>query len=372
MGSILGFLANLANLLTDAEKISGHKNAEETSSENGLSSYTLTPRKNLVEVLSAEGNSNNNNNHQQENLSVSSNDNINAKKESIVGESDITASTKEIDEAVAESGKDFAPVFAMYHGKVVTLGKLPDTAFKRSHLTTEEQSAHQSNTNLNVEIPRDIHVDKPDKHQMKDVTGSKRFFDENIEKPQLKPEKRDSQIDAGAKLHDYLKTLDSVKTKDTRGVVKDEVPSPLDTTGTLRSDLVGHIKGVVLDDGKVVSLANNHMQSEDTSTAPVRQQHSELPDAQQKYYVTNDGNVEPLVKSKTEDVDAVTRDTLMDNLGSLGGGGGGGQKTVTLTVDVLKDLLKRTDSKVSLASLLNKPAETRSDTPQEDEDPGNQ
>lgn len=347
---VLGFLSNLANLLNDAEVISGHhkNDAEKVAEPVALASYTLAPEKNLVEVAAL----------QDEKNTIQHNTPPLVKKENVVSQETIPSSFKEINEAVADSGNDFAPVFAMYHGKVVTLGKLPDTAFKRSHLNDQTSVA------LNENSSREKHVNEPENH-VKDVSGSKRYLDESsngIASPQQHSTKRDSQINNGEKLQDYLKTLDAEKVLDVSAVPKNEVPvglTGLDSSSTSHSNLMGHIKSVVLDNGNIVSVNNNnHVTTEDSV------QHNDvIADPQQKYYVTNDGSVEPLIKSKPENVEAVQRDNLLDTLN------GNGQKTVTLTVDVLKDLLKKTDSKVSLATLLNKPADARSDT-QEDEDPG--
>ena len=236
---------------------------------------------------------------------------------------------------------DFAPIFAMYHGKMVELGRLPESAFKKSHSV----SLHEKNTS---------------EHHMKDITASKRVLDESTEHKltQNIPTKREFHASPSSRsdqLKNYLKNLDG--DQQVSSVAKDVISMPgLDS----KADLINHVKSVVLDDGKIISVGNSHLS--ETGDSP-KQLSEVTDDSQQKYIVNKEGNVEPLVKQKSETVDPVTRDTL-----------GNGQKTVTLTVDVLKDLLKKTgDSKVSLAKLLNKPtdgSDQRSNT-QEDEDPGN-
>ena len=237
---------------------------------------------------------------------------------------------------------DFAPIFTMYHGKIVELGKVPGTAFKKSHAVQLE----------------DI---KAPEHHIKDVTANKRVLDETTQ-PKVKevtPTKREfrSGTDSPVALKGYLNNLPGGQAASS--VTKDTISMPsIDSTTPAKGDLINHVKGVVLDDGKIISVGNNHVL--DNLEQP-KAQAELVPDVQQKFIVGKDGNVEPL-KQRLETADAVPRDNLEN-----------GQKTVTLTVDVLKQLLKKTDSKVSLAQLLNKPSETSSDqrsNTQEEEDPG--
>lgn len=312
-----GFLANLANLLNDAEVISGHKNSDNL--ERTTTSAKFSQQPSVDDAVSSV--------------------------HSIVAESpekkDIT-DLPILKETSKDVPLDFAPIFAMYHGKMVELGRLPESAFKKSHSSSHENS-----------IPE---------HHMKDITPSKRVLDESTEhKPtesvSTKREFHAAPSSRSDQLKNYLKNLDG--DQQASSVAKDVISMPgLDTNG--KADLINHVKSVVLDDGKVISVGNSHLS--DPGESP-KVQNEVSADAQQKYIVNKEGNVEPLIKQRTETAEAVPRDTL-----------GNGQKTVTLTVDVLKDLLKKTgDSKVSLAKLLNKPTDSsdqRSNT-QEDEDPGN-
>ncbi|XP_057307209.1 uncharacterized protein LOC130645285 [Hydractinia symbiolongicarpus] len=314
-----GFLANLANLLNDAELLSGHKNVQ-----SGLSSVTLTDP--------------NNQSKDEENVAT--------KKEEII------PTTDEVKKALKETTKDFAPIFAMVHGKIIPLGKLPDTAFKKSH--TEEppsQTAEKTSESRDVNAARRTLPDeKPAKEQ---ETKSKATI-----------EKKDNDEEKLSKLQKYLKNLDghipaTGASKEVRGVAKDEVVFPDDETGSPKSDIMKHVKSVVLDTGKVLSVNGNHLESGEESKPETSD--TATPESQQKFIVSDDGSLTPLTKSKEEIGEAVTRDTT---------GGSEGQKTVALSLDVLKDLLKKSDNKVSLAALLNKSPETKSDTPKEDEDPG--
>lgn len=317
-----GFLANLASLLNDAEAISGHRQ-DETGQPNIAS---LRPQKTLLE----EGT---NSKISLTSIEQPTTHADNGEKKDVIDVSSI----KDISRVVKDSSPDYAPIFAMYHGKVVELGKLPESAFKKPHPVE-----HETNTPM---------------HDIKEVTGSKRYIPDSISPHKLmenSPIKRDFQTSSD-QLRSYLKNLGEDNHEQT-GVTKDSISFP-DATGTAsKNDLINHVKSVVLDDGKIISINsnNNNRVSEASDTI------SSLTDIQQKFVVNNEGNVEPLVKQKSITADAVTRDTLGSN---------DGQKTVTLTVDVLKNLLKKTDSKVSLAQLLNKPADERSNT-QEDEDPG--
>ena len=241
---------------------------------------------------------------------------------------------------------DFAPIFTMYHGKIVELGKVPETAFKKNHAAQPVEDV------------------KTPEHDSKFVAASKRVLDEESTSQvqhktlDVNPTKREFHSMKETPVELKLNSLPGVQ--DVNGVTKDTISMPsIDSSTQAKGDLINHVKGVVLDDGKIISVGNNHVL--DNVEQP-KTQAELLPDVQQKFMVAKDGNVEPLTKQRSETADAVQRDNLEN-----------GQNTVTLTVDVLKQLLKKTDSKVSLAQLLNKPSEGSSDqrsNTQEDEDPG--
>ena len=408
----------MANLLNDAEALSGHSSK---NPEIGLTSITHMKEKSTetADVKAdipqetheiSETSKSADTKTEEENASKS----VNTVKKGNLSKSADTAKTDaklptsedikiptsaDIQNAIKDSGSDFAPIFAMYHGKIVPLGKLPDTSFKKSNtedLPTDTPTNSPIKKNEATTNPTNIPakpieaqsktIDSPTKENIptetmntktvkyKDISGTKRSLSEENNRHIVpsgditgsvrdKTEKDPVKL---TKLQQYLTNLDGhipATGGESRGVAaKDEVIFPEDETGSPKSDIINHVKGVVLDDGKIVSVNNNHLESTDE---PVKQV-ADSSDSQQKYFVSDDGTLTPLTKSKPEIGEAVTRDVT-----TAGGATADGQKTVALSLDVLKDLLKKTDSKISLASLLNKAPETKSETPtQEDEDPG--
>ena len=243
--------------------------------------------------------------------------------------------------------KDFAPIFAMYHGKIVPLGKLPDNSFKKSHAEGTEEP-----------IPKPVPV--------KDVTGSKRTFTD------IDNKKSNTYSARYSKLQEYLTNLEdehstpATAENSVKGVPKDEVVFPEDENPVQKSDLLSHVKGVVLDSGKVVSVNNNKIDVPVDETSKETSSETTTTSDSQKFYVSEDGTLNPLTKAKEVTGESVARDTTSSKENA------DGQKTVAISLDVLKDLLKKTDTKISLASLLNKSGETKSEPSQssEDEDPG--
>ena len=243
--------------------------------------------------------------------------------------------------------KDFAPIFAMYHGKIVPLGKLPDNSFKKSH-TEEPQEP----------VPNPVPV--------KDVTGSKRTFTD------IDNKKSNTYSARYSKLQEYLTNLEDEHStpitaeNSVKGVPKDEVVFPEDENPVQKSDLLSHVKGVVLDSGKVVSVNNSKIDVPVDETSKETSSETTTTSDSQKFYVSEDGTLNPLTKAKELTGESVARDTTSSKENA------DGQKTVAISLDVLKDLLKKTDTKISLASLLNKSGETKSEPsqPSEDEDPG--
>jgi len=372
-----GFLANLATLLTDAEAIAtNHKRQSsgltsirhsekhvsipvfrkgklpkqdeknDTSSiipktDKNITSSEQVPIVTVTVTNDTESDKKqqavSSNTHYETNDEVSKKINNNTKKEEVPDLDDIRQAFKE-----SSGSKDFAPIFAMFHGKIVPLGKLADTSFRKSHVEQEHLDINNKNT------------------FSKDITANKRTFndDENVNDEAIESTKL-------SKLQTYLTNLDGhvpSTSENVRGVAKDEVEFPVEEPAAQRSDLLNHVKGVVLDSGKVVSVNNNRLDM--PLEEPVKEVATETTvDEKQKFFVNDDGTLNQ-VKSKPLIGEAVTRDKE----------GGEGQKTVAISLDVLKDLLKKTDTKISLAALLNKPAEaaSKSETtaPQEEEDPG--
>ncbi|XP_002157435.3 uncharacterized protein LOC100204716 [Hydra vulgaris] len=271
-----------------------------------------------------------------------------------------------------DSGIEYAPIFAMYHGKIVPLGKLPDTSFKKSH--TEEIKTVNSLTVSEDDMPKDKQLTVSEDDSPKDkqfisspnqiqVTAERRSFSlpENTHiNSEEEFENKFGKKDRPSKLYrlqQYLKNLDGhipsaneVKEQ----VAKDEVIFPEEKTETTKSDILSHIKGLVLDDGKIVTVKGNRIEPmENTKEEPSTSLDS------QKFFVSDDGKLN-LVKSssKTSDVQSADSKTLHEKTTE--------PKTVALSLEVLKDLLKKSD-KVSLATLLNKAQEPKTD---EDDDPG--
>ena len=254
--------------------------------------------------------------------------------------------------------KDFAPIFAMYHGKIVPLGKLPDNSFKKSHTEEPEEPNPKP-------VPvKDVTGSKP--VPVKDVTGSKRTFTDTNNK------KSNTYSSRYSKLQEYLTNLEDEHSSpanaesSVKGVPKDEVVFPEDENPIQKSDLLSHVKGVVLDSGKVVSVNNNKIDVPVDETSKETNSETTTTSDSQKFYVSEDGTLNPLTKAKDLTGESVARDTTSSKENP------DGQKTVAISLDVLKDLLKKTDTKISLASLLNKSGETKSEPsqPSEDEDPG--
>ena len=325
----------MASLLNDAASISDHKENENKISSS-VSYFTAPVESHAKSTIEHTTHSD----QTAASLAPSVSENADNKKLDLIDLSSIKDSIK--------ADADFAPIFTMYHGKIVELGKVPETAFKKNHAAQPVENVKTPEYDSKVVATSKRVLDeesttKPVQHKTVDVTPTKREFHSVKETP------------VELKL-DHLPE----EQHDVNGVTKDTISMPsIDSSTSAKGDLINHVKGVVLDDGKIISVGNNHVL--DNLEQP-KAQADLLPDVQQKFMVAKDGNVEPLTKQRSETADAVQRDNLEN-----------GQKTVTLTVDVLKQLLKKTDSKVSLAQLLNKPSESSSDqrsNTQEDEDPG--
>lgn len=335
-----GFLANLATLLNDADSFTIPKN------ESGMSSMYENTEKTSLMRKSADIQPNSNQN-------------------------DRIPSMSQVEKALNATENEYAPIFAYFRGKIVPLGKLPNTSFKKSHSELTQQAVSSS------------HSVTQERSMIKEITGQPRH-----EIPEIKHVKPSSHIDNDglfgvdkasngdmgsenkiSKLQQYLTNLDGHVpdtgiTKDVRGVAKDEVVFPQETEHpSQKNEIIDHVKGFVLDDGKVVSLTAkpSDLPQDKEKPKPIT-----TVNTLEKFYVANDGNLYPLTKSKSTNVDAVTRDTTISSDGI------NEPKTVAVSLDMLKELLKKTDTKISLAQLLNKGSSTgdsKSDVAAE-EDPG--
>ena len=270
-------------------------------------------------------------------------------------------SPEDVRKAINDSATDFAPIFAMYHGKIVPLGKLPDTSFKKSH-TEELKIVNSPTVSKDEGLKEKQNIASPNQIQ---VTGERRSFSfpENThisseEEFENKFGKKDESSSKLSRLQQYLKNLDDHITATSEikeEVVKDEVMFPEIKTGTVKSDILSHIKGLVLDDGKIVAVKGNRIEPIENA-----KEESSTPLDSQKYFVSDDGKLNAIKPNiKISDIQSADSKTLHEKPAE--------PKTVALSLEVLKDLLKKSD-KVSLATLLNKAQDPRIDA--DDEDPG--
>ncbi len=229
-------MANLATLLNDAESLS--------KKNSGVSNISLaeTSAEPIARTLQTE---------------PPTARSLKGKQES---KNEPTPSANSVENTLKVEGKDSAPIFAFFHGKIVPLGKLPDTSFKKSHAEGKlkedggEPEHHQSNEN---------HDNSEAKSTIKAPENS------GASKIQHAPEKKDKSKPLSPsqfnRLSSYFHNLESTKTKpametrmikrpykDVTGTAKDEVPDIL--PALKNSDFIKHVKGIVLDDGKMVPL----------------------------------------------------------------------------------------------------------------------
>ncbi len=242
-------MANLATLLNDAESLS-KKNA-------GLTNMTLATSAIVPASRSSEN----------EQATVRS------MKEKSDNKNEPTPSASSVESTLKTEGKDCAPIFALYHGKIVPLGKLPDTSFKKSHTEVRqkedggETDNKQSNNNHDTSEAKSV-VTSP----ATPAQNTKHESREKKDKP-LSP----SQFN---RLSSYFHNLES-KTKpeletrmikrpvkDVTATAKDEVPDIL--PDLKNSDFMRHVKGIVLDDGKMVPLKGHQQVRLSFSRLPVQ------------------------------------------------------------------------------------------------------
>ena len=184
-----------------------------------------------------------------------------------------TPSAKTVERSLKTEEKESAPIFALFHGKIVPLGKLPDTSFKKSHTevrSDDKQSKEESKKEENGK------AESKETHQVKsDIgehtkEGKNTDSKQNIEKRQQGRTLSPSQIN---RLSSYFHNLESknkeaVETrmikshkKDVTGTAKDEVPELLPEIKN--SEFLKHVKGILLDDGKMVAFKGKQSQIEE-------------------------------------------------------------------------------------------------------------
>eukprot|EP00794_Sanderia_malayensis_P005184 gene5184-5838_t len=123
-------------------------------------------------------------------------------------------------------------IFALFHGKIVPLGKLPDTSFKKSRTevangkeTAEEHRSPSHSESITVKSSFGLPPNLESKNQQQKAELETRM----IKRP---------------------------ATKDVTATAKDEVPDIL--PDLKNPEFIKHVKGIVLDDGKMVPLSEHH------------------------------------------------------------------------------------------------------------------
>jgi len=341
-----GFLANLANLLSDADMLS-KRNSGKSAVSSASSSVRLDPTENpSSKTIMAP---------------IARSSTGKAKDE--VDEP--TPSAKTVEKSLKTEEKESAPIFALFHGKIVPLGKLPDTSFKKSHAEVRSDEKQSKEESKKEETGK---AEIKETHQVKSDIGEHTKEGENT-KPKQNIEKRQqgrtlspSQI---SRLSSYFHNLESkskeaVETrmikshkKDVTGTAKDEVPELL--PDVKNSEFLKHVKGILLDDGKMVALKGKQSQIEEQAEPEKSESSFEKSDGEEaeKSYAISNSLLPQLTKSKEETADPVSRTT----------------QSVTLNIDTLKGLLGKSNGGVSLAKLLNKQPDEAAINTQE-EDPG--
>lgn len=379
----LGFLANLASLLNDADLLASRKSEKDSVLNNRmflsnndvkLSEATASYTKNLTtdktdnkpEIEKAE----NRINDSIQNL-------IEAESRS---HKDLGLSSKNISEVKSlltvnyKNGNSFAPVFAIYHGKLTSLGKLPETDLTQRFLN---KAKHEELVTSFKNIRPGKIISDPTKKPLKNVAGSKRsFFNEEMIR---KVNDRVSSKTQSNKLTQYLNSLDDrellkpsrknegVEPVKEHEVAKDVVVFPDGEEAPSKAEIFNHVKGVVLDNGKFLSVKHNFQKG------TTKENIDATPDEElsQKLLMEEEGPTLS-IKQKQDLLESPLRG-LADEGKKASSISLDSQKSVTLPVEVLRELLKKTDEKVSLESLLNRHTERKIEPAVEAEasNPGN-
>ena len=219
---------------------------------------------------------------------------VTEKHESIKDEP--TPSAESAARSLKTEGKDSAPIFALFHGKIVPLGKLPDTSFKKSHTEARNEESHEKEDShaeeshvmedrengqakSEVKLPEnraehnaESRVERPEeRHEVKHDETSNSLSSAESDKRDKAKSLSPSQF---TRLSSYFHNLDSknraaVETrmiksrkKDVTGTAKDEVPEL--PPSMKNSEFLKHVKGIVLDDGKMVTLKGKQSEQAET------------------------------------------------------------------------------------------------------------
>ena len=252
--SLQGFLANLATLLNDADVLS--------KKNSGIAKSAITP----PSLAKSEPTDRPSSKVTTENsIARSLTERHGADKNGP------TPSAGSVENTLKTEGKDSAPIFALFHGKIVPLGKLPDSSFKKSHTETrydeskskevsEKLENHKSDGMENGEAKSEVRVAERQQHTSNAGENEKKDKSKSLSPLQL------------SRLSTYFHNLDSknkadtetrmVKSriKDVTGTAKDEVPEIM--PAIRNSEFLKHVKGIVLDDGKMVSFKGKQAEVE--------------------------------------------------------------------------------------------------------------
>ena len=178
-----------------------------------------------------------------------------------------TPSVVTIEKSLKTEENESAPIFALFHGKIVPLGKLPDTSFRKSHMEVHSDSKKNEENekvknNENDEVKSEIR--DPSRSNEASVT---------IKGPERREQERTLTPSQFSRLSSYFHNLEAKKKdavrpkmtksykKDVTGTVKDEVPELLPSVKN--EEFLKHVKSVILDDGKMVTLKDKPSQVED-------------------------------------------------------------------------------------------------------------
>ena len=190
-----------------------------------------------------------------------------------VEKSEPTPSAVAVEKSLKTEEKDSAPIFALFHGKIVPLGKLPDTSFKKSQTETRNHENENKDQNRK-EASKNSNNQENDKRksEIKEHEQQEEKSDSNQESASKKKEQPLSPSQF-VRLSSYFHNLDSkgkasVETrmikshkKDVTGTAKDEVPELL--PAMKNSEFLKHVKGIVMDDGKLMTFKGKQPQIEE-------------------------------------------------------------------------------------------------------------
>lgn len=190
--------------------------------------------------------------------------------------SEPTPSAVSVENSLKSEEKESAPIFALFHGKIVPLGKLPDTSFKKSHTEAKiEENESKDEIKKEKDEKATNHENYEAKSELKesDKHASKSEAQEDQETAEKREKSKALSPSQFTRLSSYFHNLDTkskaaVETrmlkshkKDVTGTAKDEVPGLLPEMKN--SEFLKHVQGIVLDDGKMVTLKGKKEKAEE-------------------------------------------------------------------------------------------------------------